>query len=156
MFRAMLNAGVNITARKNHSYRVSYYEEDMPPGYDATVYSPNPDLRFVNDTPAYILVMNYFDGENKSLTYELWGTSDGRKSEITNYRQYGARSSPATKYIDDPTLPAGKLIRTETAVPGLNTSFDWKVTRAGQELYGKTFTSIFVPWAAVYRRGTGT
>lgn len=155
LFRAMLNAGVNIIARKNHSYRVSYYEEDMPPGYDATVYTPNPDLQFINDTPAYILVQNYFDGKNKTLTYEIWGTKDGRQSEIKNYRQWGSSPPPPAKYIDDPGLPKGTLIRTETPVGGLKTSFDWRVTKDGQVLYQKTFNSNFVPWAAVYRRGTG-
>ncbi|HRS23019.1 MAG TPA: VanW family protein, partial [Candidatus Woesebacteria bacterium] len=34
LFRALLNAGLNITERQAHAYRVGYYEEDMPPGYD--------------------------------------------------------------------------------------------------------------------------
>jgi vancomycin resistance protein YoaR len=38
LFRAILNSGLNIIARQNHAYRVRYYEEDMPPGYDATVF----------------------------------------------------------------------------------------------------------------------
>ncbi|MBU0648260.1 VanW family protein, partial [Patescibacteria group bacterium] len=51
MYRAALDAGFPITARSPHRYRVSYYE---PVGLDATVYIPNPDLRFVNDTKHYI------------------------------------------------------------------------------------------------------
>ena len=153
LFRAMLNAGVNIIERQNHAYRVGYYEEDMPPGYDATVFIPKPDLRFVNDTGHYVLVRNLYDGVNKSLTYEIYGTSDGRRVEITNYRKWGAAPPPPARYIEDPTLPPGKVIKEETAVAGLKTAFDWTVTRGDEVLHQKTFTSNFVPWAAVYRRG---
>ncbi len=153
LFRAMLNSGLDITHRQNHAYRVSYYEEDMPPGYDATVFIPNPDLTFINDTGNYVLIQNTYDGVNKSLTYEIWGTSDGRQTEISNYRQWGASAPPPDVYIDDPTLPPGKVIQIESRVPGLKTSFDWKVVRDGQTIHQKTYTSTYTPWAAVFRRG---
>ena len=152
-FRAMLNAGVNITERRNHAYRVGYYEEDMPPGYDATVFIPSPDLKFINDTGNYILIQSFYDGVNKKLTYEIYGTSDGRKVEISNYRRWGAQPPPPDVYIDDPTLPPGKVVQDEHRIAGLKTAFDWKVTRNGEVIHEKTFTSNFVPWAAVYRRG---
>jgi len=156
LFRAMLNAGLDITERKAHAYRVSYYEEDSKPGFDATVFIPNPDLKFVNDTGHYVLIQNTLDMENRRLTYEIYGTSDGRKSTIANYRQWGAQPAPPDVWIDDPTLPAGKTVQDEHSVPGLKTSFDWTVTdKDGNIVHQKTFTSNFVPWAAVYRRGTG-
>ena len=153
LFRAMLNAGVDIIQRQAHAYRVSYYEEDSPPGFDATVFIPSPDLKFINDTGHYILIQNTFDGVNKVLTYEIYGTSDGRKVEISNYKKWGAQPAPPARYIDDPTLPPGKIIQDEHSIPGLKTAFDWKVTRNGETLHQKTFQSVFVPWAAVYRRG---
>ncbi|MFA5894148.1 MAG: VanW family protein [Candidatus Shapirobacteria bacterium] len=152
-FRALLNSGLNITNRQNHAYRVQYYEEDMPPGYDATVFIPNPDLKFVNDTGHHILIQSKYDGKEKRLTYDIYGTSDGRKTEISNYRQWGAAPAPPTVYIDDPTLAPGKVIQDEHAIPGLKTSFDWKVTRDGQIIHQKTFSSSYSPWAAVFRRG---
>jgi len=155
LFRAMLNAGLDITQRQAHAYRVSYYEEDSKPGFDATVFIPNPDLKFINDTSNYVLVRNIYDGDNKKLTYEIYGTNDGRKAEISNYKQWGAQSAPPDVYIDDPTLEVGKLIKTESKVPGLKTSFDWTVKKSdGTIIHQKTFNSVFVPWAAVYRRGT--
>ena len=155
LFRAMLDAGLNITARQNHAYRVSYYEEDSKPGFDATVFIPSPDLKFINDTGHYLLVQSTYDGTKKSLIYEIYGTSDGRKTEITNYKQWGSQAPPPDIWIDDPTLPVGKTIQDEQRIPGLKTSFDWTVTKAdGSVLHQKTFTSNFVPWAAVFRRGT--
>ncbi|NQV12707.1 MAG: VanW family protein [Parcubacteria group bacterium] len=76
-FRAAVKAGLDITERKSHSYAVSYYN---PQGTDATVYIPHPDLRFINDTPAYILIQTRIDG-NK-LYFEFYGTSDGREVEL--------------------------------------------------------------------------
>lgn len=154
LFRAMLNSGLDITDRKAHAYRVSYYEEDMPPGYDATVFIPNPDLKFINDTGHYVLIQSNYEDQNKKLTYEIYGTSDGRKVDISNYRQWDAQPAPPDRYIDDPTLPPGKVVQDEHRVPGLKTAFDWKVTSFdGKILHQKTFQSVYVPWAAVYRRG---
>jgi len=155
LFRAMLDAGLDITQRQAHAYRVSYYEEDTKPGFDATVFIPNPDLKFVNDTGNYVLIQSYYDGKNKKLTYEIYGTSDGRKAVIDNYKQWGAAPAPPDVWIDDPTLPAGKVVKDESRVPGLKTAFDWTVTKNGEIIHQKTFTSSYVPWAAVYRRGTG-
>jgi len=155
LFRAMLDAGLDITQRQAHAYRVSYYEEDTKPGFDATVFIPNPDLRFVNDTGHYVLIQSYYDGVNKKLAYEIYGTSDGRKAVISNYKQWGAAPAPPDVWIDDPTLPIGKVIKDESRVPGLKTAFDWTVSRNGEVILQKTFTSSYVPWAAVYRRGTG-
>lgn len=155
LFRAMLDAGLNIIERQAHAYRVVYYEEDSKPGFDATVFIPSPDLKFINDTSNYVLIRSIYDGTNKSLVYEIYGTNDGRKIEISNYKQWGAQPAPPDIYNDDPTLPVGTVVQDEHKVPGLNTSFDWKVTKAdGTVLHQKTYTSNFVPWAAVYRRGT--
>ncbi len=77
LFRAAINAGLKITARKNHAYPVHYYE---PYGMDATVYVPEPDLRFMNNTPGYLLVQSEIVG--KRLSFRLYGTNDGRSIEI--------------------------------------------------------------------------
>lgn len=154
LFRAMLNSGLNITDRKNHAYRVSYYEEDSKPGFDATVFIPNPDLKFINDTNHHVLIQSILDMDNRRLTYEIYGTSDGRKVNITNYRQWDSTPPPPDVWIDDPTLPVGKVIKDEQAIRGLKTAFDWIVTDSnGAIIHQKTFQSNFAAWAAVYRRG---
>ena len=154
-FRAILDAGLDITERHAHAYRVSYYEEDNRPGFDATVFIPSPDLKFINDTGHHLLIQSIYDGKNKKLTYEIYGTSDGRKVEISNYRQWDAQPAPPDVWIDDPTLSPGKVAKDESKVPGLKASFEWKVTKNGEVLHQKTFSSAYVPWAAVYRRGPG-
>lgn len=76
-FRAALNSGLKITARTNHAYPVQYY---APQGTDATVYIPNPDLKFVNDTPGYVLIQTRIEGTQ--LTFDFYGTSDGRETRL--------------------------------------------------------------------------
>ncbi len=76
-FRAAINSGLEITARKNHAYPVSYYN---PQGMDATVYIPRPDLKFINNTPGYILIE--VKVKRTELIFDFYGTNDGRKVKI--------------------------------------------------------------------------
>lgn len=76
MFRAALYTGMPLTARKNHSYAVSYYAYPYGYGLDATVYDPVPDLRFMNDTPGAILIQGYTEGFDAYFVF--YGTNDGR------------------------------------------------------------------------------
>ncbi len=153
LFRAILNAGLPITERRGHSYRVSYYEQNSKPGFDATVYSPHPDLRFVNDTSAPILINAVANAKKTYMFIELYGKSDGRKAEIKNYKQWGAQPAPPPVYQDDPSLRPGQVKQVDYAAPGLKTSFEYVVTYPSGEEKAKTFTTNYIPWRAVYLRG---
>lgn len=155
LFRAILNAGLPVAERQAHSYRVGYYEQGSPPGLDATVYSPSPDLKFVNDTPGYILIEAIADTKNYSLVFELYGTSDGRISSISKPVVTNVISPPEDLYQDDPTLPAGVIRQVDYKAWGAKVTFNYTVTRNGQEIISKTFISNYKPWQAVYLRGTG-
>ncbi len=76
-FRAAIYSGLKITARKNHAYPVSYYN---PQGMDSTVYLPRPDLKFLNNTPGYILIQTKIVGTQ--LIFSFYGTDDQRKTTI--------------------------------------------------------------------------
>lgn len=154
LFRAALAAGLPITQRQAHSYRVSYYEQDSKPGIDATVYAPSVDLRFKNDTPGHILIQAKVDTVGKSLVFELYGNSDGRVAEISEPRIWDISPPPPPLYQDDPSLPAGTTKQVEHAVVGTKAAFDYKVIRGDEVIFQKTFTSNYQPWRAVYLRGT--
>ncbi|MEX0649728.1 MAG: VanW family protein [Candidatus Andersenbacteria bacterium] len=77
VFRAAMQAGLEITARKNHSYPVAYYGT---PGYDATIYSPAPDFKFKNDTANPVYLTTQVSGTR--VIFEVWGTSDGRQVTV--------------------------------------------------------------------------
>lgn len=100
-FRAAIYSGLKITARKNHAYPVSYYN---PQGMDSTVYVPRPDLRFLNNTPGYILIQTKIVGTQ--LTFSFYGTDDGRKTTIdgptiTERKPDGALKASFTQHVFD-------------------------------------------------------
>ncbi|KKR34253.1 MAG: VanW family protein [candidate division CPR2 bacterium GW2011_GWC1_39_9] len=73
MFRTALNAGLPIIERYPHAYPVQYYS---PVGTDSTVYDPNPDLKFKNDTDAHILIQYNVTGT--ILKFEFYGTKTAK------------------------------------------------------------------------------
>ncbi|HUW21225.1 MAG TPA: VanW family protein [Candidatus Bathyarchaeia archaeon] len=154
LFRAALNAGLPIIERHAHAYRVSYYEQNSQVGLDATVYDPTANLVFENDLPTHLLVQTKVDLKAQKLTFELYGTPDGRKAEIGKTRIWGQTSPPPALYQDDPNLPVGTTKQIDWPAWGAKAAFDWKVTRDGQVLQERTFYSNYRPWQAIYLVGT--
>lgn len=154
LFRSILNAGLPITERQAHAYRVGYYEQDSPPGLDATVYSPSPDLKFINDTSSHILIEAKANPKNYSLIFELYGTSDGRVATISKSIVTNVSAPPADLYQDDLTLPVGTVKQIDFKAWGAKVTFNYSVKRGGEEIYKKTFVSNYRPWQAIYLRGT--
>lgn len=146
-FRAALGSGLPITERRNHSYNVSYYLENGIPGVDATIYDPKPDLRFVNDTGAHILIQTRISGDD--LAFEFWGTKDGRVATRTTPRTWGRIAAAPTKYIETTDLKPGAKKCTESSHAGLSAAFDYIVTYPSGEEKKNTFTSVYRPWQAV-------
>ena len=154
LFRAVLNAGLPIVMRYPHAYRVSYYEIDSPVGFDASIFQPSLDFQFKNDTPNYVLVQSSVNVVNSSLEFDLYGTPDGRKVEITTPVVTNQIAPPAALYKDDPTLAKGVIKQIDFSAWGANVSFNRKVTRAGKVLYDDTFSTKYQPWQAVFLVGT--
>jgi len=116
VFRAAIYAGLEITARRNHAYPVSYYN---PQGMDATIYVPKPDLKFKNNTPGHILFQPKIEGTE--LTFSLYGTNDGRKTEVD-----------------------GPHVLEKKADGSMKTIFTQKVINEnGEELINETFSSFY-------------
>jgi vancomycin resistance protein YoaR len=154
LFRSVLNAGLEVTRRKQHSYRVSYYELNQKPGIDATVYSGEVDFRFKNDTDHHILIHTNADSENLYMTAELFGTSDGRQTEIVDHEVWDFRAPPAPVYTIDPSLPPGVVRQVDWAVSGVKTQFTNVIKdKDGNEIRRDTYYSNYVPWSAKYIRG---
>lgn len=154
LFRAALNAGLPIVERFAHAYRVHFYEDGgFKPGLDATVYAPNYDLKFTNNTNTYILIQAKANTRKQTLTFELYGTSDGRTAQILNHKVWDITPAPPDLYQDDPSLAPNVVKQVDWAAKGAKASFDYLVTRNGEVLTKKTFFSTYRPWQAVYLRG---
>lgn len=144
IFRSALNSGLNITARQNHSYRVSYYE---PAGTDAAVYDPWPDVKFINDTGNYILIQSKI--EKDDIWFDFWGQSDGREATSTTPVVYNIVKPAPTKIIESPDLKPGERKCTEKAHNGADAYFDYIITYANGEKTTRRFNSHYVPWQEV-------
>lgn len=154
LFRAALNAGLPITERHAHDYRVGYYEEDGPPGIDATVYVPSVDLKFRNDTGHSILIQSVVDPVNLRLTFYLYGTKDGRDVTMTTPVVSNETPAPSPLYQDDPTLPRGEVKQIDFAANGARVSFSRTVKKNGKVIINDTYISNYRPWQAVFLVGT--
>lgn len=154
LFRAVLNAGLPVITRYPHAYRVHYYEEESPIGFDASVFQPSLDFQFKNDTPNHILIQMANDPTNVSLEFKIYGTPDGRTVEISEPIVTNVTGAPEPAYQDDPTLPKGKLVQVDWAAGGANVSFTRTVKKNDQVMYKDTFSSRYQPWRAVFLRGT--
>lgn len=156
-FRAVLASGLPVLERRNHSYRVTYYELDgdgnnMGPGKDATIYEPAPDFKFKNDMMTSLLLRTTIVGTDK-LVFEFWGTKDGRAAEQTNSVILTSTPPPPKKLIKTTTIPPGTTKCTEKPHPGATTKFTYTVTYPSSEKKEETFMSYYKPWGEVCLAG---
>jgi len=155
LFRAALNAGLEIVERHPHAYRVSYYENDSKPGFDATVFAPTVDLKIKNNTPAYILLESEVDKKNNLLRFYLFGKKDNREVKISSIQIWDIIPPPEPKYQDDPTLKKGIVRQIDFAAWGGKASFNYQVFKNGEKIIDEVFFSNYRPWQAVYLVGVG-
>lgn len=125
-FRAALLAGLPIVERVNHSFAVSFYTAPYGvPGIDATIYYPDVDFKFKNDTDHYILIQTEMVGT--TLKFRYYGT---KKKE-------GTIRGPNFIYgSNDPNVPSrtvfyrdisvdGKVVKTDTFYTSYKSALDF-------------------------------
>ena len=151
LFRAATSSGLRIDQRQNHKYRVSYYEP--PVGMDATIYDPAPDFKFTNTYSSHILIQGSITGTK--ITFEMYGTKDGRTVEISTPQIIETTDPPAPAYVETDTLAPGEKKLIEKAHQGAKVSFSYKVTQNGKTLQEKVFQSLYVPWQEKWLIGKG-
>lgn len=155
IFRAALNSGLPIVERHAHAYRVSYYENDSSPGFDATIFSPSVDLKIKNNTPGAILIQTDFDPESKLLVIKFYGKKDNRSVEISPVKISNYQAPLPPLYQDDPTLKKGVTKQVDYPASGARATFSYKVTLDNAIVEDRTFVSNYRPWQAVYLVGQG-
>jgi vancomycin resistance protein YoaR len=148
VFRAAFWAGLPIVERNQHSYRVSYYEQDgTPPGLDAAVYDPGVNLRFRNDTGHPVLLQSAVDPVSGTLIYRVYGTRTGRQVRLEEV-DISNRQEPEKPLPDvpDPSLPLGERKQVEWAAEGMQVTVTRAIFEADSPTTMDTFVSKFVPW----------
>jgi len=151
MFRAAFWAGLPILERHKHLYRVRYYEQGgYPIGFDASIWQPSLDVKFMNDTDGAIMVRTLFDRRRQSLRFELWGKPTGRTVEVSDHQLTDWVDSPPDQWVIDPEEEEGFKEQTEWAVEGVFATLKRRVM-VGDEIHLEdAFYSSFTPWPNRY------
>ncbi len=152
-FRAAFWAGFPIIERVPHSYWVSWYNE---PGLDATIYTPDVDFRFRNDTAHYLLIQPEVDAAAGRITVRFYGTRPDRAVEMMAPVRANLQPAPKPLYVEDATLPAGTIKQVDWGKEGMNVTVNRVITYGDGRVQQDKFVSRYQPWQAVYRYGPGT
>ena len=132
LFNGYYFAGLKDITHSPHSYYISRY----PPGREATVSFPLPDLIFENDSPNGVLIDTSYSGT--SVTVTMWGTK--RFDEVRSVAGPRTRVREAeVQYIERPDCIAGRG----------GEGFDIVVTRVfvtgGREVAREDFNTRYLP-----------
>lgn len=128
MMRAAFWAGLPITERWNHSHYLSWYDKygygeyGNGPGIDSTIFLGGADLKFLNDTGAWILIQAYANPENSLAEIRFYGTKGGRTVEL---------AGPRISYRSN---------------GGMDVAFTRIIKQDGIEVDRKTYWSGYTPW----------
>ncbi|WP_027482873.1 VanW family protein [Deinococcus pimensis] len=148
LFRAAFSGGFPIEERHEHSHRVKYYD---PVGYEATVYAPDKDFRFRNDTKAPLFIQASWDRARQTLRFDLFGARPARRVSV--HGPIVTDFEPAAKptYTADTRVAKGGRRLLDTPMQGMTSVIYRRVTNLAS---GKTRTdrvkSVYRPWGAVY------
>lgn len=147
LFNAALLSGVKITERVNHSLYISSY----PLGRDATVSWPGPDFKFVNTLDHAILIAT--SSTRSSVTISFYGVDPGYKVDLSSATWVSQTPAPVQR-VNDPTLPAGTEVVKQNGDVGGKVTFVQTVTKNGEQVFQKTFTSVYKVEPRIIQVGT--
>jgi vancomycin resistance protein YoaR len=157
VFQTVFFAGFPVTERWQHGYMLGYYNDGEGPGMDATVYSPLVDFKFVNNTPYHLLIENYYNEVEESLTFKFYSTSMGRTVEKSGplfENIVPAPSSAEDVWTFDPDLKAGTVNQIDWATEGATVTVGRTVYNAnGEVIIQEDFVSNYIPWPNGYMYG---
>lgn len=111
LYNTGLLANLPVKQRSNHDLAITY----APLGQDATVAYPDLDLKFENNTGAYLLIRT--TTTSNTLTIQLYGkVNPGQEVLITNTTE--SVIQPEEQRLTDETLKRGQSIVKQQGQPG--------------------------------------
>ncbi|WP_272976586.1 VanW family protein [Deinococcus geothermalis] len=152
VFRTLYGAGLPILERRNHSYQVHYYD---PQGLDATIYQPQQDLKFANDTGGPLWFQAEWDDQEARLSIHVFGRARDFDVQIGAPKTLSSTAAPPDRIIRDASLPAGQRRQVDWAAPGAVIEVTRTFVRGGQTFKQDTLRSSYRPWPNIFLVGTG-
>lgn len=137
LYNAVLHAELEVTSRQPHSMVVNY----VKPSKDAAIAGDYKDLKFRNNTEYPIYIEGYVAGEE--VHFNIYGKdtrAEGRKVEYIS--ETLATEEIQKKYVTDPELELGKIIKASGGHKGVKAQL-WKVVyengkEVSREVYNKS------------------
>lgn len=146
-FNAVWEAGLRITERHPHSLYISRYQL----GRDATVYWPSLDLKFLNDTDAWVLVRGFAEGDGISIA--IYG-GESRRVESSATPLVVTGAIPVQR-VKDPTLAKGTtVIDEEGAAPSRASATRTIFSSDGTQIRSETWNTSYESQKRIVRVGT--
>jgi hypothetical protein len=153
MFRAVSNAGLQITRRVGHSHIVSFYENIL--GFDATVFSPSVDFRWRNDSPGPVYIAGIVDEQSARMTFQIFGVSDGRSVTYDGPAIRNRRNPGVAVWQLDRTLPEGAVRQLVRGRAGMDVSYTRIIRLADGTTRRNTYNTNYKPWEDFFLYGPG-
>ncbi len=133
LFNAVFFGGYRFETYKAHTYFISRY----PPGREATVSWPAPDLRFTDNSTSGILIKTSYG--NDSITVSLYGDKEGK----TVTAEAGPRTDPTKpeeQREENPDLKPGEERVKQKGVDGFDIIVTRVISQDGEETRQRFFT----------------
>jgi vancomycin resistance protein YoaR len=133
MYNAVFFGGYRFETYKAHTYYISRY----PPGREATVSWPAPDLRFTNNSKSGILVKTGYSGDSVSVSF--YGDKEGK----TVTAEAGPRTNPTKPEEQrkaNPDMKPGEERVAQEGADGFEIVVTRVITQNGNETRQRFFT----------------
>jgi hypothetical protein len=153
LFRAVSNAGLQITRRVGHSHIVNFYENIL--GFDATVFTPSVDFRWRNDTAGPVYIVGVTDVDRARVTFQIYGFGDGRKVSYQGPFPRNWTQPGADVWQLDPSLPAGSVKQMVHGRPGVDVTYNRVITFADGTSRVDPYITRYTPWEDFFVYGPG-
>jgi hypothetical protein len=152
LFRAVSNAGLEVTDRAGHSDVVYFYENIL--GFDATVFTPYRDFKWRNDSPGPVTIATSADLNASTVTFELWGTSDGRTVSYEGPFTKNVVQPGRATWQYDKELAASAKRQLVHGRPGMDVNYLRTVKMPdGSIKHDDNFYTHYQPWDDFYTYG---
>lgn len=164
-YQAAFYAGYPIVERYAHGYRVGYYERGEGVGMDAAVYKPDDtdspyaaqlDLRFVNDTPYYLLIETSIFPQTNAIQFRFYSTNPGRQVVKIGPEILDVTPAAPTQYEVNPDLASGQEVQVDWSAEGAEVQVTREILDSnGNEIRSDQIYSNYQPWGAVVQVAPG-
>jgi vancomycin resistance protein YoaR len=147
MFNAAFFAGLDLVAHTPHQFYISRY----PPGREATVSAGGPELVFVNDWPAAVLI-DAQAGSN-GITIRFFSSKLGRRVETETGEPHDYVQPKERETVDRSLPPGAREVEQSLGGPGFTIGYTRKVYDGDTLKRDESYTWTYDPEDAFIKVG---